>query len=76
MNSKYVFEQKMSKKTFTRYILLAVFIMVVSALGVDGIMSWLKFPTAIIGFVGIVVDIVLYLVSYRVQRNWVFNTNK
>jgi len=76
MNSKYVFEQKMSKKTFTRYILLALFIMVVSALGVDGIMSWLKFPTAIIGFVGIVVDIVLYLVSYRVQRNWVFKTDK
>ena len=76
MNSKCVFEQKMSKKTFTRYIMLAVFIMLVSALGVDGIMNWLKFPTAIIGLVGIVVDIVLYLLSYRVQRSWVFKADK
>ena len=72
MNSKYVFEKKMSKQTFIRYIILAVFIMLVSALGVDGLMNWLKFPTAIIGLVGIVVDVVLYLVSYRVQNKWVF----
>ena len=76
MNSKYVFEKKMSKTTFTRYILLAVFIMLISALGVDGLMTWLKFPTAIIGLVGIVVDVVLYLLSYRVQRNWVFKSDK
>jgi len=76
MNSKYVFEKKMSKDTFARYVLLALFIMVVSALGVDGIMTWLKFPTAIIGLVGIVVDVVLYLVSYRVQRGWVFKSDK
>ena len=75
MNSKYVFEKQMSKKTFIRYILLAVFIMLVSAVGVDGIMNWLRFPTAVIGFVGIVVDLVLYLVSYRVQRNWVFKAD-
>ena len=72
LNSKYVFEKKMSRTTFIRYIILAVFIMLVSALGVDGIMSWLKFPTAIIGLVGVVVDVVLYLVSYRVQNKWVF----
>ena len=76
MNSKYVFEQKMSKQTFTRYVVLAVCIMLISALGVDGIMNWLKFPTAIIGLVGIAVDTVLYLVSYRVQRNWVFKEDK
>jgi len=72
LNSKYVFEKKMSRKTFVRYVVLAVFIMLVSALGVDGIMGWLKFPTAIIGLVGMVVDVVLYLVSYRVQNKWVF----
>ena len=76
LNSKYVFEKKMSKTTFARYIALAVFIMLVSAVGVDGLMSWLKFPTAVIGFVGIAVDVVLYLVSYRVQRNWVFKEDK
>ncbi|MBR5231006.1 MAG: bifunctional glycosyltransferase family 2/GtrA family protein [Clostridia bacterium] len=76
LNSKYVFEKKMSRKTFVRYVLLAVFIMLVSAVGVDGLMNWLKFPTAIIGLVGIAVDTVLYLVSYRVQRNWVFKEDK
>ena len=29
-------------------------------------------PGIIIGLVGIVVDVVLYLVSYRVQNKWVF----
>ena len=76
LNSKYVFEQKMSKKTFTRYVMLAVCIMLISALGVDGIMNWLKFPTAIIGLVGIAVDIILYIASYRIQRGWVFRTDK
>ena len=76
LNSKYVFDKKMSRTTFIRYIILAVFIMLVSALGVDGIMHWLKFPTAIIGLVGIVVDVVLYLVSYRVQNKWVFAPDK
>ena len=76
MNSKYVFEKAMSRKTFVRYVILAVFIMLVSALGVDGIMNWLKFPTAIIGLVGVVVDVVLYLVSYRVQNKWVFAPDK
>ena len=76
LNSKYVFEKKMSKTTFTRYVVLAVCIMLISALGVDGIMNWLKFPTAIVGLVGIVVDVVLYIASYRIQRNWVFKSDK
>jgi hypothetical protein len=76
MNSKYVFEKAMSKATFVRYVILAVVIMLISAVGVDGIMHWLKFPTAIIGLVGIVVDVVLYLVSYRVQNKWVFAPDK
>jgi len=76
MNSKYVFEKKMSRTTFIRYVILAVGIMLVSAVGVDGIMHWLKFPTKVIGLVGIVVDVVLYLVSYRVQNKWVFAPDK
>ena len=76
LNSKYVFEKQMSRQTFIRYIILAVFIMLISALGVDGIMHWLKFPNTIIGLVGVVVDVVLYLVSYRVQNKWVFAPDK
>ncbi|MBQ7849474.1 MAG: bifunctional glycosyltransferase family 2/GtrA family protein [Clostridia bacterium] len=76
LNSKYVFDKKMSGRTFARYVLLAVFIMLVSALGVDGLMQWLKIPNAVIGLVGVVVDVVLYLVSYRVQNKWVFAPDK
>ena len=72
LNSKYVFDKKMSRTTFVRYVILALFIMLVSAWGVDTLMGWLKFPKAVIGFVGIVVDVLLYLVSYRVQDKWVF----
>ncbi len=72
MNSKLVFKQSANKQTFLRYVILAVFIMLVSAVGVDGIMNWLKLPKAIIGLVGAIVDVVLYLVSYRVQNKWVF----
>ncbi len=72
MNSKLVFKQAASRQTFLRYLLLAALIMLVSAVGVDGLMTWLKIPTAIIGLVGVVVDVVLYLVSYRVQNKWVF----
>ena len=76
LNSKYVFDKKMSRTTFTRYVLLALFIMLVSALGVDGLMHWLRIPNVIIGVVGVVVDVVLYLVSYRVQNKWVFAPEK
>jgi len=76
MNSRYVFEKKMSRKTFVRYVILAVFIMLVSAVGVDGLMGWLKLPKGVIGFVGAVVDVILYLVSYRVQNKWVFAPDK
>ena len=72
INSKYVFKKALSRTTFTRYVVLAAAIMLVSALGVDGIMNWLHFPTAIVGLVGIVVDVVLYLASYRIQNKWVF----
>ena len=76
LNSKYVFAEPLSRRTFLRYVLLAVVIMLLSALGVEQLMSWLRFPTAIIGLVGIIVDVVLYLVSYRVQNKWVFAPEK
>ena len=76
MNSRFVFEKKMSRTTFIRYVILALFILLVSAVGVDSLMGWLKLPNPVIGFVGIVVDVVLYLVSYRVQNKWVFAPDK
>ena len=76
MNSKYVFEKAMNRTTFVRYVILAVGIMLISAVGVDQLMILLKFPNAVIGLVGVVVDVVLYLVSYRVQNKWVFAPDK
>lgn len=76
MNSKFVFNKAMTRTTFLRYVVLAAGIMMLSAVGVDSIMSWLHFPNAIIGLVGVAVDVVLYLVSYRVQNKWVFPPDK
>ena len=76
LNSKYVFDAPLSRKTFVRYVILAVIIMLISALGVDQLMGLLKFPTALIGLVGIIVDVILYVVSYRVQNKWVFGPEK
>ncbi|MBR4081280.1 MAG: bifunctional glycosyltransferase family 2/GtrA family protein [Clostridia bacterium] len=76
LNSKYVFTTPVRGKTFLRYILLAVIIMLLSAVGVEQLMGLMKFPTAIIGLVGIVVDVVLYMISYRVQNKWVFAPEK
>ncbi len=76
INSRYVFGEAMNRKTFLRYVLLAVVLMFVSAMGLEGIMDALHFPTQIIGLVGAIVDVVLYLVSYRVQNKWVFAPDK
>lgn len=76
MNSKYVFQKTAGRRNFTRYVILAVAIMLVSAVGVDQVMSLLKLPNAIVGIIGVIVDVVLYMVSYRVQNKWVFAPDK
>ncbi len=76
MNCRYVFRDKLSKKTITRYILLAALIMVLQAVSLEGIMSWLHIPDLFIVLVSFVVDTALYLVSYRVQNKWVFAPDK
>ena len=73
LNSKYVFGKALSRKTFIRYVILAVCILLTSSVLVDQIMIRLRFPSIIIGIVGLAVDFVLYLVSYRVQNSWVFH---
>ncbi len=76
LNSKYVFETSMSKRAFIRYVILAVGILLTSAVLVDQIMLLLHFPSVIIGIVGLLVDFVLYFVSYRLQNKWVFQEEK
>ncbi|MBE5804442.1 MAG: glycosyltransferase [Clostridiales bacterium] len=76
LNSKYVFGKNIRPRTFIRYIILAVLIMLVSSVLVDQIMIHLNLPKFIIGIVGLLVDLVLYFVSYRVQSQWVFQEEK
>ena len=76
MNKNFVFKSKGDKQTFIRYIILAVGLLAASAVGVELIVKALHFAPALASIVKIVVDTVLYLVSYRVQNNWVFREDE
>ena len=76
MNKNFVFKAKSSKKAFMRYVILAVGLLLASAVGVELLMDLLHFSPALASIVKIVVDLVLYLVSYRVQNHWVFQEDE
>ena len=76
MNKNFVFKAKSSRKAFLRYCVLAVALLLCSAVGVELLMKLLNFAPALASLVKIVVDTVLYLVSYRVQNRWVFQEDK
>ena len=68
LNRKLVFRQKGNGgRTFLRYILLSALVMLLSAGG-----TWLLsqlMPTAL---AKVIVETLLYFLSYRMQQNWVF----
>lgn len=73
LNRNIVFKSGVSiKKTLRRYIVLCVSIATVSGLCVAGLEKVGINPS----LAKIVVDMILYLVSYRFQQNWVFNDGK
>lgn len=76
LNKNFVFKAKESKKSFVRYVILAVGLLLASAVGVELLMKLLDFVPALASLVKIAVDLVLYLVSYRVQNSWVFQEEK
>lgn len=76
VNCKYVFKDKLSKRTALRYALLALCIMLLQALSLEGLMTWLHIPNVFIVLVSFAVDTALYLISYRVQNKWVFAPDK
>ena len=76
MNKNFVFSSKGGKQAFLRYVILAAGILLISAVGVELLMKLLGFAPALASLVKIVVDTVLYLVSYRVQNKWVFAPNQ
>ena len=72
LNKNFVFKSKGDKQTFIRYVILAVCLLLTSAVGVELIVKLLHFAPALASIVKLVVDALLYLVSYRVQNRWVF----
>ena len=76
VNAKYIFEDKINRRTFTRYVILAVGILLIHALLLDKAMSLLKVPGIFITLVSAVVNAIVYLLSYRVQNKWVFAPDK
>ena len=69
LNKGMVFNIKQCKGAAWRYILLCVAVMVVSGLAVSGLYVLTGINSSIIK---IVVDLILFVVNYRIQRNWVF----
>ncbi len=76
MNKKFVFKGKKGKQAFLRYVALAISLLIVSALGVELVVKALHFAPALASVVKLVVDTLLYLVSYRIQDRWVFKEEK
>lgn len=69
VNKKYVFKNKSSHKTFIRYLILSIIIMLLSG----------SFVYIAANFIGInekiakpIVDSLLFLLSYQLQKKWVF----
>ncbi len=68
MNSRVVFKNK-NKKSFIYYYILVVVQMIISASLVSFIEAYIKiFPT----FIKIVVDIIIFIVNYIVQKEVIF----
>jgi DNA helicase-2/ATP-dependent DNA helicase PcrA len=72
MNRNLVFKSTADpKKTGLRYAILCVAILLMSTLALT-VLSWLGMPKWLDTIAKIIIDSVLYLVSYRVQNKWVF----
>lgn len=71
INKHVVFEAKQqSKTTFLKYVCLAILIMMLSSTGVYVLSSSNLINEKISK---IIVDITLFLISYRVQKDWIFH---
>ena len=76
LNRNFVFKfRKNTLKTAVRYALLCLVIICLSNAGV-ALLGVLGMPKALDSLSKIVIDTVLYLVSYRVQNKWVFAPDK
>lgn len=73
MNRKAVFRSDAPmKQTLVRYYILCVLQMAVSAGTVSLLSMWLGKGAVLVGILKVIVDTLLYFVSFRIQQNWVF----
>lgn len=76
LNRAFVFKFKQDvKRTAIKYALLCVAIMLLSWLGVTAL-SLLGMPKALDNLSKLIIDTLLYFLSYRVQNKWVFQEDK
>lgn len=77
-NKKAVFKHKFNfKRTFLRYYVLAITLLLISAASVTIISSLLNQEKPIlITLIKILVDSLLFMFSFKIQRDWVFKKSK
>ena len=74
VNSKVVFDEKMSAASMLKYYILVVIQICISALVTFGLESVFKVDSAGLStLVKVIVDTVLFFFSFRIQHKWVFN---
>ncbi len=78
VNRKTVFGSSESiPKTILKYYALAIPMLLISCIGIDLVTAWLGITHAIfITLIKIVIEAILYILSFRFQREWVFASKK
>ena len=72
VNSKVVFKEQ-NKNSMTKYLILCVVQMFISAFAVSELFKILKINSTLIK---IVVDTIIFIINFVIQREWVFKKNK
>lgn len=75
LNKKVVFNSHSSaSKALLKYYALAIPVMLISAFGVKGICHMLSVPdnSFIITVIKVIVDLILFIINYNIQKKWVF----
>lgn len=74
INSKIVFEQeKIKGKQFIKYYMLVIIQMCVSAISVYIVNNFIDFGVT---FIKIIIDTIIFVINFYVQREWVFKERK
>jgi len=77
LNSKMVFGDKLSKKSLVRYYILAAGVILVSSGLVRLAKGILNLESSVlITLIKVVIDTILFFVTFRIQHKWVFNSEK